>query len=90
MGEFLELHRLFEAGGFLPKEPFPSREVRALEQCVLQNTFHTTESLNDISAVIVQIPQLTVVTLMGPPERVALDQPVLLEIRAAAPSFIIG
>jgi len=42
VGEFLVSHRLFEAGRLLPEQTFPGREVRALEQCVLENALHTT------------------------------------------------
>ena len=41
MGQFLEFHRLFEPGGFLPEKPFPSGEVGTFEQRMFQNTFNS-------------------------------------------------
>ena len=48
--EFLPL---LEAAGLLPEETLPGREVRALEQRVLQNALHTAERLDHVRAVVV-------------------------------------
>ena len=45
VGELLVLHAFLETGGLLPEETFPRGEVGALEQGVLQNTFHAAQSL---------------------------------------------
>ena len=45
VGELLVLHALLETGGFLPEETFPSREIRPFEERVLQDSFHSTQSL---------------------------------------------
>lgn len=57
----------------LPEETFPGREVGSLEQRVFQNTFHSAQSLNHVGPVVVQIPQLAVMSLVGPPERILLE-----------------
>lgn len=56
-----------------PEKPFPRREVSALEECVFQNTFHTTQGLNHVCTVVVQVPELPIMPLMCPPERVLLQ-----------------
>lgn len=40
VGKLLVTHRLFETGRLLPEKTLPSWEVRALEECVFENTFH--------------------------------------------------
>ena len=71
VGELFVPHGLFEAGRLLPEQALPGREVRALEQRVLKDTLDTTQSSDDIDPVVVELPQLAVVTLRGPPEGVA-------------------
>ena len=56
---------------------------------MLQDTFHSAERLDDVCAVIVQVPQLAVVPLMRPPERVQAQQAVLLEVRSHAPALVV-
>jgi len=87
--EFL-LHALLKAGGLLPEQPLPCGEVGALEQGVLQNALHTSQGLDDICSVVVQVPQLAIVALVGPPEGVLLQHLVLLEVRAYTPALVIG
>ena len=87
--EFL-LHALLKAGGLLPEQPLPCGEVGALEQGVLQNALHTSQGLDDICSVVVQVPQLAIVALVGPPEGVLLQHLVLLEVRAYTPPLVIG
>lgn len=57
----------------LPEETLPCGEVSALEESVLQDSFHSTKCLDHISAVVVQVPEFAVVALMCPPERVLLQ-----------------
>lgn len=57
---------------------------------MLKNAFNTTQSLNHIRSVVVQIPQFSVVPLMRPPERVLLQDLVGLELRSHSPTFIVG
>jgi hypothetical protein len=66
MRQFLEFHGFFEPGSFLPKESFPSGEISPFEQSVLKNTFHSSKSLYYISSIIIQIPEFSVMALMGP------------------------
>lgn len=53
-----------------PEETFPGGEVGALEEGVLQDAFHTTQGLDHVCAVVVQIPKFAIVSLMSPPERI--------------------
>ena len=83
------LHALLKARGLLPEEPLPCGEVGALEQGVLQNALHTSQGLDDICPVVVQVPQLAIVTLVGPPEGVLLQHLVLLEVSAHTPPLVV-
>ena len=58
---------------FSPEKTLPGGEVSALEQGVFQDSLHTTKCLNHVCTVVVQVPQLAVVPLMGPPERILLQ-----------------
>ena len=69
--ELLVSHRLFETGRLLPEQTLPGWEISALEQGVLQNTFNTTKSGDDINPIIVELPQFSVMALRRPPERIA-------------------
>lgn len=40
---------------------------------MLQNALHTAQSLNHVRAVIVQVPEFAVMSLVGPPERILLQ-----------------
>jgi len=44
-----------------------------LEKRVLENALDAAERLNHVRSVVVQIPQLAVVSLMRPPERILLE-----------------
>jgi hypothetical protein len=63
-----------------PKEPLPTRESRSLEERVLQDRLHTTQGLDDIRPIRVQVPELAVVALARPPEGVGLHVLVDLEL----------
>ena len=69
--QLLVTHRLLEAGRLLPEKTLPSREVRALEEGVLEDAFNTSQGGDDVNTVVVELPQLAVVALRHPPERVA-------------------
>ena len=73
VGQLLVLHRLLEAGGLLPEETLPSGKVGSLEEGVLEDTLHSPESLDHVRAVVVKVPQLAVVALVSPPERILLQ-----------------
>ena len=73
IGQFLVLHGLLKATGLLPEETLPSWEIGAFEESVLQDALHPTQGLDHVSAVVVQVPQLPIVTLVGPPEWVLLQ-----------------
>lgn len=73
VGQLLVLHGFFKTGSFFPKQAFPSGEVGTLEESVFKNAFHTTQSLDHVRAVVIQVPQLAVMTLVGPPERILLQ-----------------
>lgn len=63
----------------LPEETLPCGEVSALEESVLQDSFHSTKCLDHVCAVVVQVPEFAIVALMCPPERVLFQD---LETRA--------
>ena len=44
------------------------------EQGVFENAFNTAECLNHVSAVVVQVPQLAIVALVSPPERILQER----------------
>ena len=69
--QLLIAHALLEPRRLLPEQTLPSREVRALEQGVLENTLDTSESSDDVDTVVVELPQLAIVTLRRPPEGIA-------------------
>jgi hypothetical protein len=49
--------------GFLPEETLPGGEVSSSEKGMLQNALNTSQCLDHVSPIIVQIPQLAIVTL---------------------------
>lgn len=53
-----------------PEETLPGGEVGALEEGVLQDALHTTQGLDHVCAVVVQIPKFAVMSLVSPPERI--------------------
>ena len=57
----------------LPEETLPGGEVGSLEEGVFQDALHAPQGLDHVRAVVVQVPQLPVVSLVGPPERVLLQ-----------------
>jgi len=90
VGQLLVLHRLLKAGSLFPEETFPSREVGSLEERVLENAFDSTQSLDHVSSVIVQVPELSVVTLVSPPKRVLFENLVSLELGSHSPALVVG
>ena len=73
VGQLFVLHRLLEPRGLLPEQPFPGGEVGALEKGVLQDPFYAAQGLDDVRAVVVEVPQLAIVALVRPPEGVLLQ-----------------
>ena len=61
--ELLVPHRLLEAGRLLPEKTLPGREVRALEEGVLENALDTSQGGDDVNTIVVELPQLAVMTL---------------------------
>ena len=57
---------------------------------MLQDSFNPAKSLNHVSSVVVEIPQLSIVFLMRPPERILLEKLVLFELLPDSPTLIIG
>lgn len=53
---------------FSPEETLPGGEVSALEEGVFQDTLHATQGLDHVCAIIVQVPKLSIVPLVCPPE----------------------
>ena len=57
----------------IPEETFPCWEVSAFEQRVFQYSLDTTQRLDHVSPVVVQVPQFAVVPLVCPPKRILLQ-----------------
>ena len=55
------------------KHTFPCGEISAFEQGVLKDTLNTTESRNDVHAIIIELPQFTIVSLRRPPEWITIS-----------------
>mmetsp|Transcript_35223 Transcript_35223/g.88355 ORF Transcript_35223/g.88355 Transcript_35223/m.88355 type:complete len:558 (+) Transcript_35223:1414-3087(+) len=89
VGQLLVLHALLKAAGLLPEQTLPGGEVRALEQRVLQDALHAPQRLNNVCAVIVEVPELAVVTLMSPPEGVLAQHLEHFELGAHAPALVV-
>lgn len=90
MSKLFESHRLFESTGFLPEKTLPSGEVGAFEESMLKDSFNSSQCLNHVSSIIIQIPQFSIMSLMSPPERVLFEHLKLLEILSHSPSLIIS
>lgn len=56
-----------------PEKTFPGGEIGAFEECMFQDALHSTQSLDHVCAVVVQVPQLAIVPLVGPPEWILLQ-----------------
>mmetsp|Transcript_3442 Transcript_3442/g.12110 ORF Transcript_3442/g.12110 Transcript_3442/m.12110 type:complete len:287 (+) Transcript_3442:2278-3138(+) len=90
VGELLELHRLLEAGRALPEQTLPGGKVGALEERVLEDALNAAQRLDHVGAVVVQRPELAIMPLVRPPERVLAEVLVLLEVSAHAPALVVG
>jgi len=90
VGQLLVLHRLLEAGRLLPEQTLPGGKVGALEERVLQDALHAAQRLDHVRPVVVQVPELAVVTLVRPPEGVLLQHLVRLELRPHPPPLVVG
>merc|ERR1719238_1856525 len=88
--ELLETHRLLEAARLLPEETLPGREVRPLEERVLENPFDASERLDHVRPVVVEVPELPVVALVRPPEGVVARHLELLEVLAHPPALVVS
>jgi len=55
---------------------------------VLEDALNTSQGLDHVCAVVVQVPQLTIVTLMCPPEWILPHDAVLLEVLSATPALV--
>jgi len=74
-------------GGEAYEKSLPCWEIGSLEESVLKNSFNSSKSLNHISAIIVELPQLSVMFVMGPPEWIDFEDLILLEIQSNTPSY---
>ena len=72
-----------------PEEPLPGWEVGSLEERVFEDALDPAQRLDHVCAVVVQVPQLAVMALVGPPEGVLLQHLVLLEVRAHPPALVV-
>mmetsp|Transcript_27924 Transcript_27924/g.90699 ORF Transcript_27924/g.90699 Transcript_27924/m.90699 type:complete len:205 (-) Transcript_27924:4267-4881(-) len=90
ISEFLIFHRFLKAACFLPEQTFPCGEICSLEQSMLQNALNSSKRLDDIGSVIVQIPQLAIVSLVSPPEGIRFQQLILLPISSDSPTLVVS
>ena len=51
--EFLIPHRFFEPGRLLPEQTFPRGEVGALEECMLEDTFHASQRGDNVDTIVI-------------------------------------
>ena len=89
MRQLLILHALLKSACFFPEETFPSGEVSAFEKRMLQDSLDASERLDHVSAVVVKVPEFSIVLLMRPPERILLQDLVLLEVLSDSPALVI-
>jgi hypothetical protein len=61
--ELLIPHGFFESRRLLPEQTFPRGEVRALEECMFEDTFHASQRGDNVDTIVVQLPQLAIMTL---------------------------
>ena len=73
VSQLLIFHGLFKAGSLLPEKTLPSWKVRALEEGVFQNAFYSSQRLDHVCAIVVEVPELSIVALVCPPKRVLLQ-----------------
>lgn len=57
---------------------------------MFEDTLHSSQGLDHVGSVVVEVPQLSVVTLVGPPEGILLQYLVLFELGSDSPSLVIG
>ena len=73
-----------------PEETLPGGEVGSFEQGVFQDALHAPQGLNHVRPVVVEVPQLPVVSLVSPPKWVLLQdlrkQQGLYSIRTVKPN----
>ncbi len=73
-----------------PEQTLPRGEVRSPEERVFEDTLDTSQRLNHVCAVVVEVPELAVVALVSPPEGVLLEHLELFEVCTYAPALVIG
>ena len=57
---------------------------------MLEDSLHAAERLYHVCAVVVQVPQFSVVALMCPPEGVLFQHLVLFEVGPHSPPLVVG
>ena len=87
--QLLHLHARLEPTRLFPEQTLPRGEIRSLEERVFENTLDASESLDNISAIVVQVPELSIVTLMRPPEWILPGEVVLFERKAHPPALVV-
>ena len=56
-----------------PEQTLPRGEVGSLEEGVFEDALNSTQCLDHVHPVVIEIPQLAIMTLVGPPEWVLLE-----------------
>ena len=57
---------------------------------MFKNAFNTTQSLDHISTIVVEVPELSVMLLMCPPEGILFQNLVLFEVLSHSPALVVG
>lgn len=73
-----------------PEETLPGGKVSAFKEGVLQDALHTSQSLNHVSTVVVQVPKFAIVPLVSPPEWILLQHLQSNKTRPASHKCMLG
>ena len=57
---------------------------------MLQDALNTAECLDHVGPVVVQVPEFTIMTLVGPPEGILFQYLELLKVLADSPALVVG
>ena len=57
---------------------------------MFKDAFNTSQSLDHISTIVVEVPELSVMLLMSPPEGILLQNLVLFEVLSHSPALVVG
>lgn len=73
-----------------PEETLPGGKVSAFKEGVLQDALHTSQGLNHVCTVVVQVPKFAIVSLVSPPEWILLQHLQSDKTRPASDKCMLG